>query len=119
MLAPIIFILLYAALEFYGWQSVKTVINPANLSKARWFYWGLTLLLFFVMFTWRFFLYRYMPREIGTLFTTGFVVLAISKLIVLLFLFPEDIYRGFQLLLSKFSTQTYSCIRNFAQRVLE
>jgi predicted MPP superfamily phosphohydrolase len=106
MLAPIIFISLYAALEFYGWQSVKTVINPANLSKARWMYWGLTLLLFFVMFTWRFFLYRYMPREVGTLFTTGFVVLAISKLIVLFFLFPEDIYRGLQLLVSKFSAPT-------------
>ncbi len=105
MLAPILFISLYAAIEFYGWQSVKTIINPANLYRARWIYWGLTLLLFFVMFTWRFFLYRYMPREIGTLFTTGFVVLAISKLIVLLFLFPEDIVRGIQLVIAKFSTQ--------------
>ncbi len=106
MLAPVIFIILYASLEWYGWQAVKTIVPDYSLNKAKWLYWGVTLVLFTMMLTWRMFLYRYVGRELSTLVTTGFVVLAISKLIVLLFLLPEDIFRGMRWGAKKLSAKT-------------
>lgn len=106
MLAPLIFFILYASLEWYGWQAVKTIVPEYSLNKAKWLYWGVTIVLFTMMLTWRMFLYRYVGREVSTLVTTGFVVLAISKLIVLLFLLPEDIFRGMRWGAKKFNAKT-------------
>ena len=36
---------IYGAVEFYGWQGVKTALNPASVPTAKWIYWGLTTVL--------------------------------------------------------------------------
>lgn len=95
---------IYGAIEYYGWQGVKTAFRPENLRTVRWVYWGVTATLFLLFLSYRPFLYKYMPRQVGTYFAAFFLVFLISKLIVLLFLFPEDIVRGFKFLVSKFSS---------------
>ncbi|MES2622166.1 MAG: metallophosphoesterase [Bacteroidota bacterium] len=95
---------IYGAIEYYGWQGVKTAFRPENIKIVRWIYWGVTAVLFLLFMSYRPFLYRYMPKQVGTYFAVFFLVFLISKLIVLLFLFPEDLFRGFKFLTSKFSS---------------
>lgn len=95
---------IYGAIEYYGWQGVKTAFRPENLKTVRWVYWGVTATLFLLFMSYRPFLYKYMPKQVGTYFAVFFLVFLVSKLIVLLFLFPEDIVRGFKFLVSKFSS---------------
>ncbi len=95
---------IYGALEYYGWQSVRTVINPENIKTAKWYYWGLTAVLFVLFASYRPFLYKYLPKTIGTYFAVVFFILLLSKLVVLLFLFPEDVVRFFKFVASKFSS---------------
>lgn len=108
MLQSILFfsvvLFIYAAIEFYGWQAIKTATKPENIKTAKWIYWGITIGLFAMFASYRPFLYKYLPRTIGTYFAVVFFVLLLSKLIVLLFLFPEDIVRGFKFIVSKFSS---------------
>jgi len=32
---------IYGAVEFYGYQALKTAINPTSLSTLKWAYWVL------------------------------------------------------------------------------
>lgn len=93
----------YGAIEFYGWQSIKTIVKVENIQTAKWLYWGLTAVLFVLFASYRPFLYKYLPKTIGIYFSVLFVVLLLSKLVVLLFLFPEDVVRFFKFVASKFS----------------
>lgn len=108
MLSTILFISIaltvYAALEFYGWQAVKTVFNTINPSTLKWVYWGITVVMLVLFMSYRPLLYKYMPKSVGAYVFTTFAVMLFSKLIVLLFLFPEDIVRLVKLGIQKFSS---------------
>ncbi len=108
MLQQIIFIAIaltvYGSLEYYGWQGIKTAFQPANISRAKWIYWCVSISLFLLFISFRPFLYKILPRTVGMYFGVIFVIVLISKLIVLLFLFPEDITRLSRFIASKFSS---------------
>ena len=108
MLSTILFFVtvlsIYSAVEFYGWQSIKTVINPANVRVAKWIYWGLSVSFFAIFASYRPFLFKYMPKHVAVYFATFFVILLLSKIVVLLFLFPEDLVRLGRFIASKFSS---------------
>jgi predicted MPP superfamily phosphohydrolase len=93
----------YGAVEFYGWQAVKTAINPASVSTAKWVYWTLSASLLVLFLAYRPFLYRVLPKSLSAYFATFFVILLLFKIIVFLFLFPEDIVRLVRLGISKMS----------------
>lgn len=96
----------YGIIEYYGWQAIRTVIDSANISKAKIIYWGISAGLLLMFMSYRPFLYKYMPKQLGTYLAVFFVVLLLSKLVVLLFLFPEDLTRLFKFTLAKFSSST-------------
>ncbi len=94
----------YGVIEYYGWQAIRTIINPINISKAKIIYWGISAGLLLMFMSYRPFLYKYMPKQLGTYLAVFFVVMLLSKLVVLLFLFPEDIGRLFKFTIAKFSS---------------
>ncbi|MCW5909205.1 MAG: metallophosphoesterase [Chitinophagales bacterium] len=98
--------LIYGAIEYYGWQAFSTALRFKNIEVAKWIYWGITVTLLAVFFAYRPFLYKYMPKTLGVYFSTLFVILLLTKLIVLLFLFPEDIVRLAKYAMQKFSAGT-------------
>ncbi len=108
MLQPILFftiiLSIYGTIEYYGWQAIRTAFQPENIKRAKWLYWGISAALFLLFVSYRPFLYKFLPKSIATYFALIFVVILISKLIVLLFLFPEDIIRFFRFVVSKFSS---------------
>lgn len=95
---------LYGTFEFYGWQAFKTAFQPQNISKSKWIYWGISAALFIVFVSYRPLLYKYLPKSVTTYFAVVFLVFLLSKLVVLLFLFPEDIVRLFRWLFSRLAT---------------
>lgn len=97
-------LLIYGIIEYYGWQVVKTVLPVKYRLKAKWFYWGLTVILLAILFSYRPFLYRHVPRTTGEFLAATFFILLISKLTMLLFLFPEDLLRFSRFLLRKISS---------------
>ncbi len=108
MISQIVFFLVvfsvYGLLEFYGWQAVRTAFQPANILRTKWIYWGTSAALFALFITYRPLLYKFMPKTLSTYFGIVFLVVLISKLVVFLFLFPEDVVRFFRFLFSKFSS---------------
>lgn len=98
-----IVLFIYGTLEYYGWQAFKTAFQPQNLSKAKWIYWGISAALFVVFVTYRPLLYKYLPKPVSTYFAVLFLVFLLSKLVVLFFLFPEDIVRFFRWLFARFA----------------
>ena len=94
----------YGAIEYYGWTAIRTTFQPENIKRAKWIYWGVSVGLFVLFASYRPFLYKYLNKTFATYFAVLFVVLLLSKLIALLFLFPEDITRFFRFLASKFSS---------------
>ena len=94
----------YGAIEYYGWTAVRTAFQPENLNRAKWIYWGFSAVLVLLFISYRPFLYKYLPKSISIYFAVVFVVFLFSKLIVLLFLFPEDVTRLFRFIASKFSS---------------
>jgi len=109
MLSTILFISIaltvYAAIEFYGWQAIKTVFNTTNPTTLKWVYWGITVVALVLFMSYRPLLYKFMPKSVSAYVFTAFVILLFSKLIVLLFLFPEDLVRLAKLGIHKFSNQ--------------
>lgn len=93
---------IYGTVEYYGWQAVKTVFTSANPKVLNWVYWSIsvTFLVFFMIY--RPLLHKYVPREVGAYFGVAFLVLLLSKVVVLLFLLPEDFVRGVKLAMAKF-----------------
>jgi len=94
---------IYGAVEFYGWQAVKTAINPASIPTAKWIYWTLTTFLLVMFLSYRPFLYKVLPKSVSSYFATFFVIFLLAKIVVLLFLFPEDLVRFARFAMSKIS----------------
>ena len=94
---------IYGTVEFYGWQAVKTAINPASIPTAKWIYWATTTVLLVLFLSYRPFLYKVLPKSISAYFATFFVILLLAKIVILLFLLPEDLVR-----LGKFVTAKLS-----------
>lgn len=95
---------IYIAVEYYGWQAVKTSFSFSNPRLVKWMYWGVTLTLLTLFILYRPLLYKYMPRSVMMYLSVLFVILLFSKIITLLFLFPEDIVRFFRFVISKVSS---------------
>ncbi|HLP19460.1 MAG TPA: metallophosphoesterase [Chitinophagales bacterium] len=95
---------LYGTIEYYGWQAIRTAFQPQNIVKAKWLYWGISAALFILFASYRPLLYKYLPKSVATYFALLFVIILLSKLVVLLFLFPEDIVRFFRFVAGKFSS---------------
>ena len=94
---------IYGTVEFYGWQAVKTAINPASIPTAKWIYWATTAVLLVLFLSYRPFLYKVLPKSISAYFATFFVILLLAKIVILMFLLPEDLVR-----LGKFVTAKLS-----------
>jgi predicted MPP superfamily phosphohydrolase len=90
---PLLLIALYVGAEIYGYQALKTAIQPASLTMLRIVYWGTTALFLFIFTTYRIFLYNALPKSIMAFLSVFFLSLLIAKIIVLLFMFPEDLVR--------------------------
>ena len=95
MLRWIIFIAIYLLIDFYAFQAFKTI------SKSKWtgiFYWAISLL------TVSYFVYQLainFDRKVGLTLTTNsaiglFLVVFIPKVVVLFFMFGEDLIRALQ-----------------------
>jgi len=95
---------IYGAVEFYGWQGIKTAINPSGVATAKWIYWTLTTVLLIVFVSYRPFLYKILPKSLSAYFATFFVIFLLAKIIVLLFLLPEDVVRLARFGVSKLSS---------------
>ncbi len=96
--------LVYAIIEWYGWQAVKTALTAENHNIAKWIYWGVSLgtLLLFILY--RPVLYKFLPGAFTSYFAAFFVILLFSKLFILLFLISEDGFRGLKYLASRVSS---------------
>lgn len=99
-----IVLLIYGSLEYYGWTAIKTAFQPQNIVRAKWVYWVVSISLFALFVAYRPFLYKYISKTFATYFALVFVMVLLAKLVVLLFLFPEDIVRFFRFIGSKFSS---------------
>jgi predicted MPP superfamily phosphohydrolase len=99
----VIALTIYASMEYYGWQAIRTAFNPKDISIARYVYWSSSILLIALFLLYRPVLYKFMPRSVSTYFGVTFMIVMLSKIIVLLFLFPEDIVRLFRFAFSKIS----------------
>ncbi len=97
----------YGVLEYYGWQAVKTITSPKHLKLAAWIYWGVAISVFALFVLNRPFLHKYMNREMSSYFGVLFMILLLSKFIVLLFLLPGDVWGGLKSIVAKFSPPTY------------
>jgi len=95
---------IYGTVEFYGWQAIKTAVNPDSIASAKWIYWTTTAVLFVLFLSYRPFLYKVLPKSISAYFATFFVVLLLAKVIMLLFLLPEDLVRLGRFVAAKFSS---------------
>lgn len=108
MISSIIFIAIaftiYGAIEFYGWQALKTAIPFTNLTTAKWIYWGTSITLLALFMAYRPILYKYMPKTLGVYLATIFVTILFAKLITVLFLLPEDLVRLVRTGIQKFSS---------------
>ena len=94
---------IYGTVEFYGWQAIKTAINPASVTTAKWIYWSLTTALLVLFLSYRPFLYKVLPKSVSAYFATFFVIFLLMKIVVLLFLLPEDMVRLARMALAKLS----------------
>jgi len=93
----------YGALEYYGWQAIKTVVPVHHTKLAFWIYWGVAFTVFALFVLNRPFLHNYMTREMSSYFGVLFMILLLSKFIVLLFLLPGDVWSGIKAVYAKFS----------------
>lgn len=91
----------YAAAEYYGWQAAKSTFALNNYAWGKWAYWSISLFFFLMFLTYRPFLYKILPKELGVYLSTIFMILLLSKLIIVLFLLPEDIWRAFRFMAAK------------------
>jgi uncharacterized protein len=95
---------IYGVLEFYGWQGVKTALGGSTAPWVKWLYWGLSAVLLALFILYRPLLFRVMPKHFFTYLGVVFAVMLFAKLVVFLFLFPEDIVRLVRLGIAKLST---------------
>lgn len=103
VLPILIFLTVVTLLEVYGWQVVKTAIQPQNLKQFKWIYWGATIFFYALFFSYRPFLYKYLPHWLSVYYPMFFLLLAVVKLIAILFLLPEDMVRVTRFAISKIS----------------
>ena len=92
---------IYGTIEYYGWQAVKTAIGGANTPAVKWVYWGISAVFLALFVSYRPFLYKYVPKHMFTYIALFFVIILLAKLVVFLFLFPEDITRFIRYGISK------------------
>ena len=98
-----IVLFVYAAIEFYGWQAIKTAINPTNVKTTKWIYWGVSMFLLATFLSYRPF-HRYLPKIVYVTFGVLFLIFLLAKIIMLLFLLPEDIVRLGRWIVAKLSS---------------
>ncbi|QNH61635.1 metallophosphoesterase [Hymenobacter sediminicola] len=106
-LSGILFLLLFLAAEWYGFQAIRTALHsasPVTRKTADFFYWLITVLL------WGIAIWAMATRAQGhapykAYLTSILLGLLVAKLVVLLFLFPEDLVRGVRWLVQRFSGQ--------------
>ena len=106
-LSGILFLLLFLAAEWYGFQAIRTALHgasPLTRKTADFLYWLLTVLL------WGIAIWAMATRAQGhapykAYLTSVLLGLLIAKLVVVLFLFPEDLVRGVRWLARRFSGQ--------------
>ncbi|WBA41793.1 metallophosphoesterase [Hymenobacter canadensis] len=106
-LSGILFLLLFLAAEWYGFQAVRTALHsasPVTRKTADFLYWLLTVLL------WGIAIWAMATRAQGhapykAYLTSMLLGLLLAKVVVLLFLFPEDLVRGIRTLAQRFSGQ--------------
>lgn len=84
---------IYGSIEYYGWQAVKTAFKSYNVNTLKWVYWGFSLGLIALFMLYRPLLYKYLPRSISSYMGAVMVIVLFAKLIVVLFLLPEDLLR--------------------------
>lgn len=101
VLPILIFLTVVTLLEVYGWQVVKTAIQPQNLKQFKWIYWGATIFFYALFFSYRPFLYKYLPHWLSVYYPMFFLLLAVVKLFAILFLLPEDMVRVTRFAISK------------------
>ena len=94
---------IYGTVEFYGWQAIRTALNPGSVSTARIMYWGVSMFLLATVISYRP-LHKFLPRIVFLTFGVLFLILLLSKLIMLLFLLPEDLVRTVRWVVAKFSS---------------
>lgn len=95
---------IYGVVEYYGWQAVRTAFSGSNIATLKWIYWGITAVLLATFMAYRPFLYKYMPKQLGTYFMAVFAIILFSKILVLFFLLPEDLVRLVRNIAQKFSS---------------
>jgi uncharacterized protein len=98
MFSLVIIILLFFGIDFYVWQAVKTAFLSPNQDSARWtiftFYWGINVLLPLIIFLAAFEMRKGNPMSSFSVWIGNiWFALLITKLIVLLILFGEDLFR--------------------------
>jgi uncharacterized protein len=104
-LSGILFLLLFLAAEWYGFQAIRTALHgasPVTRKTADFLYWLITVLL------WGLAIWAMATRAQGhapykAYLTSVLLALLVAKLVVLLFLFPEDLVRGVRWLAQRFS----------------
>lgn len=84
---------IYALIEFYGWQGLKTAIPAVRTTWVKVIYWGLAACFLFLFATYRPFLHQYLPKNLRTYLFTFFIIVLFAKLIVGIFLLLEDVTR--------------------------
>lgn len=106
--SAVLFLLLFLLAEWYGFQAIRTAFHgaaPVARKTAGYLYWLVTILV------WGLGIWALATRGQGhapykAYLGSVLLALLIAKLVVLLFLFPEDLVRGVRWLAGRFSGTT-------------
>lgn len=102
---PAIFFLL---IDWYAFQAFKTVFADSGSKRLMTIvYWSVTVFFMLLFALYRPVLYKVMPRSVSVVTSSIFIGLVIAKVVILLFMFGEDITRAARFAwLKVFSTST-------------
>ena len=107
-LSGILFLLLFLAAEWYGFQAIRTAFHnsaPVARKTAGYLYWLITAL------AWGLGIWAMATRGQGhapykAYLATTLLALLVAKLVILLFLFPEDLVRGVRWMAQRFTSRS-------------
>lgn len=107
-LSGILFLLLFFVAEWYGFQAIRTAFHsasPVARKAAGYLYWLVTIVV------WGLGMWSFATRAQGhapykAYLGSVLLALIVAKLVILLFLFPEDLVRGVRWIAARFGSPT-------------
>lgn len=105
IIGPIIFLSIFFLIDWYAFQSVKAALSSSanNVKRIAYtLYWSVTVITVLTMLSNMFIDYHYWPRHLRTYLFSIIMTIFFCKLLLIIILLGEDIFRGARFALLKF-----------------